>query len=218
MDELIATIAVDTLSQKKVEATDREHAILLAAEREFIEKGFAGARTTTIAAAAGVTHSMLHYYFRTKEALFERICQDKLSEMAAKVFAALLEDNAPINERILEAARRHFEFVKVNYRLPILLLTEYRQDPTRLDAWFASVKTLFSSMRKRFNTQVEQATQRGEIASIDMLSLFIDILALNLTSVAFAEPAAMIAGVSPEEYLDKRLEENLLTIRKRIEP
>lgn len=45
---------------------NKEQAILEAAEREFIVKGFAGARTTSIAEAAGVTHAMLHYYFRTK--------------------------------------------------------------------------------------------------------------------------------------------------------
>ena len=43
---------------------NKEQAILEAAEREFIAKGFAGARTTSIAEAAGVTHAMLHYYFR----------------------------------------------------------------------------------------------------------------------------------------------------------
>ena len=46
-------------------AQKREQAILEAAEREFLKKGFDGARTTSIAAAAGVTHAMLHYYFRT---------------------------------------------------------------------------------------------------------------------------------------------------------
>ena len=43
----------------------KEQAILAAAEQEFLAKGFDGARTTSIAAAAGVTHAMLHYYFRT---------------------------------------------------------------------------------------------------------------------------------------------------------
>ena len=42
-------------------ARNKEQAILEAAEREFLDKGFAGARTTSIAKAAGVTHAMLHY-------------------------------------------------------------------------------------------------------------------------------------------------------------
>ena len=46
---------------------DTETRILQAAEKEFFEKGYIGARTTSIAEAAGVTHTMLHYYFRTKD-------------------------------------------------------------------------------------------------------------------------------------------------------
>ena len=53
--------------------SDTEQRILQAAEEEFLQKGLEGARTTTIAERAGVTHAMLHYYFRTKGMLFERI-------------------------------------------------------------------------------------------------------------------------------------------------
>lgn len=55
-----------------------EDRILQAAEAEFLAKGYAGARTTAIAEAAGVTHAMLHYYFRTKDKLFERILNEKI--------------------------------------------------------------------------------------------------------------------------------------------
>lgn len=58
-----------------------ESRILAAAEGEFLDKGFDGARTTTIAARAGVTHAMLHYYFRTKGQLFERIISSKIEQL-----------------------------------------------------------------------------------------------------------------------------------------
>ena len=54
-------------------AQKREQAILEAAEREFLKKGFDGARTTSIAAAAGVTHAMLHYYPERYEAMQRQI-------------------------------------------------------------------------------------------------------------------------------------------------
>ena len=56
-----------------------EARILQAAEKEFFEKGYAGARTVSIAEAAGVTHAMLHYYFRTKDKLFEQIVAGKIN-------------------------------------------------------------------------------------------------------------------------------------------
>ena len=47
-----------------------EAAILEAAESLFKTNGFKGTTTTMIAGQAGVTHAMLHYYFRTKEQIF----------------------------------------------------------------------------------------------------------------------------------------------------
>ena len=49
-----------------------EKAILDAAQREFAEKGFHGARMQTIANRAGANKALLHYYFRTKEQLYLR--------------------------------------------------------------------------------------------------------------------------------------------------
>ena len=60
------------------EANSTEKAILQAAEKEFLTKGLASSKTTEIAKAAGVTHAMLHYYFRTKDNLFEQVFQEKV--------------------------------------------------------------------------------------------------------------------------------------------
>ena len=61
------------------EKQSKEQQILAAAEQEFLTKGYDGARTTSIAQAAGVTHAMLHYYYRTKEQLFKRIVDEKFN-------------------------------------------------------------------------------------------------------------------------------------------
>lgn len=50
----------------KSEETNTEQAILMAAEKEFLARGYALSKTTEIARAAGVTHAMLHYILRDK--------------------------------------------------------------------------------------------------------------------------------------------------------
>jgi AcrR family transcriptional regulator len=47
--------------------------ILDAAEDELAEHGFHGARMMTIAKRAGVTHGLLHYYFGSKDGLYEGV-------------------------------------------------------------------------------------------------------------------------------------------------
>ena len=50
--------------------------ILKAAEVVFHENGFKGARTTAIAKKAGISRTMLHYYYSTKEDLFQEIVRN----------------------------------------------------------------------------------------------------------------------------------------------
>jgi TetR/AcrR family transcriptional regulator len=47
--------------------------ILNAAEDEFAEHGFHGTRMMAIAKRAGVTHGLLHYYFDSKDRLYEEV-------------------------------------------------------------------------------------------------------------------------------------------------
>ena len=44
-----------------------------AAEEEFADQGFHGARMVAIAKRAGVTHGLLHYYFDSKDGLYEEV-------------------------------------------------------------------------------------------------------------------------------------------------
>jgi AcrR family transcriptional regulator len=56
------------MKQDDIKAQER---ILEAAEREFIDKGFNGARLGEIATQAGVNKALIYYYFKDKEKLYE---------------------------------------------------------------------------------------------------------------------------------------------------
>jgi AcrR family transcriptional regulator len=63
--------------------------ILAAAELVFHENGFQGARTTLIAKKAGVSRTMLHYYYQTKEDLFQEVLHNSFGffvQHAQKIF------------------------------------------------------------------------------------------------------------------------------------
>ncbi|MDR0681793.1 MAG: TetR/AcrR family transcriptional regulator, partial [Dysgonamonadaceae bacterium] len=76
-----------------------EQIILKAAEAEFFEKGYGNTKTVAIAKRAGVGHSMLHYYFRTKEQLFQKIFKEKVGTIM-QMFGGILEENRPFMETI----------------------------------------------------------------------------------------------------------------------
>lgn len=98
----IATRARNAAASRQ---TILEHAIA-----EFAAQGFAGARTASIADAAGVNKALLYYYFKDKDSLYSAALQS--------VFCGLVEDVLPLlegslspGEKLLRFARVHFEYL-----------------------------------------------------------------------------------------------------------
>ncbi|MGB5780393.1 MAG: helix-turn-helix domain-containing protein, partial [Eudoraea sp.] len=68
------------MSQKK--DTNTEHIILKAAKRVFQNKGMDGARMQEIADEAKINKAMLHYYYRSKQLLFEAVFRNAFALLA----------------------------------------------------------------------------------------------------------------------------------------
>ena len=195
-----------------------EQQILKYAELEFLEKGYDGARTTSIAKAAGVTHAMLHYYFRTKELLFERIIEKKMSEIAPLITYLVGNENLPLIERIREAISVHFDFVAANPDLPKFLINEILPYHDKSMGFMSKISDILIIFEK-FQREVNEASSRGEVEHFNVLMLFQSILSLNVFPVVMTNIITSILqkeNLSAEEYLAIRKAENIEMIMKRI--
>ena len=74
---------------KETESTDLRDRILDAAELEFADHGYSGARMRDIAARAGVNPALIGYYNGSKGALFEEVIRRKGARIAAARHANL---------------------------------------------------------------------------------------------------------------------------------
>ena len=79
---------------------DTRQKILAAAEQVFHGNGFKGARTSQIAEVAGISRTMLHYYFSTKEALFQAVLEDSLGTVVTHL--KKLIDQGESLEKVIE--------------------------------------------------------------------------------------------------------------------
>lgn len=196
----------------------KEQQILEAAEREFMTKGYDGARTTSIAKAAGVTHAMLHYYFRTKELLFERIIEKKMSEITPVLTYLFGNADLPLTERIKEAVSVHFDFIAANPELPKFLMNEVLPHKERCDMFKSKIES-FVYLFSQLQNEVDVAAQRGEVEQFDVLSLFQTILSLNICSsmmTQFAENMMDDDIMETKAFLAVRKAENIEIIMRRI--
>jgi len=197
-----------------------EQQILEAAERLFYERGFAMTHTTDIAREVGCNQALVHYYFRTKEKLFESFFERKISLF---ISAFLLAGNDAVNfeEKLKCKIEAHFEILRANPRLPFLLFNEISTNPKRVEAFKAKFSQLPRPMMEKINEELQQEASKGNIRKVEALDLLLSIVSMNVIMFIASPIIKVVSGASDQEYdrmLERRKKENVLIILKSLKP
>jgi len=110
---------------------DTERKILEAAGKVFMKKGRLGASMQDIADEAGINRTLLHYYFRNKEKLFDTIFE----KILARVFPTMLEaftSDRPFIDKMQIFASTYADILLENPYLPVFVFQEISLNPDRL--------------------------------------------------------------------------------------
>ena len=162
------------MEKKKQENTELE--ILNAAKDVFQEKGMAGARMQEIADKAGINKALLHYYYRSKQLLFEATFKSAFSIMAPQL-NQVLNDDRELFDKIRNFTEKYITFVMKHPYLPNFVIQEINKNPEFVQK--LKTEKNFPSIDK-FKIQVASAIEQGLIKPIDAEQLFINIISLNV--------------------------------------
>lgn len=202
-----------------IQSSTSERAILEAAEREFMSKGYDGAKTQSIAKAAGVTHAMLHYYFRTKENLFNQVFKEKTGIMMQSIISAFQDNKGNFIERLQKGIEAHFDFLAQNPELPRFVINELISKPERAYLLKERVKDVASNIAGKLQKEMKELIATCEINDIKIIDLLLDIASLNLF-VFIAYPIVQnFTGFfykSDKEFLEARKKETIQIIINRL--
>ena len=113
------------------ENIDQEHRIIEAAQRLFTQKGFAETSMSDIAAEAGMNRSALHYYFRTKDRMFQAVFGNIIMTVVPAVHDILVSDS-PFEDKISRVVDTYMKIFSENPYLPSFILNETRRDREHL--------------------------------------------------------------------------------------
>jgi TetR/AcrR family transcriptional regulator len=160
----------------KIEKSTEEK-ILVAAKKVFISKGMAGARMQDIADEAGINKALLHYYFRSKEKLFEVIFLEAAQKLFPKINSIFESDN-PLFEKIEHFCEEYITVMSENPYLPLFVLNEINQNPENFinKIWG---KQNFPKPQK-FLAQIEKEVKKGTIRKISPLHLLINLISMSI--------------------------------------
>ncbi|QRM91046.1 TetR family transcriptional regulator [Lacinutrix sp. WUR7] len=161
---------------KKLKDENTEEQILDAAKHIFQSKGMDGARMQEIADKAGINKAMLHYYYRSKQLLFEAVFKNAFSLLAPQL-NAILNDDSSIEEKVKNFTSDYITFIVKHPYLPNFIIQELNRNPEFL----LKMKDTngFPNIEK-FKKQVDSEVEQGIIKPISAEQLFLNIMALNI--------------------------------------
>jgi TetR/AcrR family transcriptional regulator len=169
-----------TSSRDPVRTRER---ILRAARREFVAKGFAGARVDVIARAAAVNKRMLYHYFDNKEGLYHATLYEGMATNLDLVASAPADPDELLPFLFARAAKRvdgirllQWEALGAGARKPIA-------EDERRKAWVEGTE------------RIRDAQRAGRLhPDLDAEYLVLALMALTIFPQAFPQLVRMVTG------------------------
>ena len=112
-------------------STETEQKIIASAEKLFYLKGKAGTSMQDIADDAGINRTLLNYYFRSKDQLFEAVFRKAMSVFVPNL-AAMLHSEMSFEEYVPQLIQTIIDAMLENPQIPIFVLQELSSNPERM--------------------------------------------------------------------------------------
>jgi len=181
---------------KKEKDISAETGILNAAKRIFQQKGMDGARMQEIADEAGINKALLHYYYRSKQLLFEAVFKSAFLLLAPQL-NKVLNDDSSLFDKIKNFTNNYISFVIKHPYLPNFIIQELNRNPdfiTKLTS-----EQHFPTIEK-FKKQVQENIDAGIIKPIKTEQLLINVVALNIFPFIAAPLLKGFLSINDEDY------------------
>jgi TetR/AcrR family transcriptional regulator len=158
------------------ELTDTEQKIVDAAATVFLEKGIAGARTQTIADLAGINKALLHYYFRTKEKLYEIVAERVIRHAFNQVLGNIAEVT-DFESWLKQFVHNYLSTIAGNPMIPRFMLWEIEAGGGRIALILKDILKMNSIEDNPLFIIVNKAIEDKQIRPIDPVQFIITLIA-----------------------------------------
>jgi AcrR family transcriptional regulator len=183
-----------------------EEKIFEAATDVFLEKGMDGARMQDIATHAGLNKALLHYYYRTKDQLFNAVFE-VIAARVLKKFAPVFDENLSLEAKVKFFYKEHIKFLQENPKLPAFILNEINRDPKRVKKLLKNVH--FETLWLKLYNQHKKELEKYNITEENVPQLLITIASLSVFPFAargIIEYALDNMGISFNDFIEQRKE------------
>ena len=195
-----------------------ESLILKVAEDLFMDKGFNGVSTTEIAQKVGCNQALIHYYYRTKANLFQKVFENKLRYLVSQ-FDITDESEEDFEERLSNRISKHYEILKQNPKLPIFILNEINNNSETIHWLKEAFKNNIPSFIVKFQKELDEEVKSNRIREVNAMDLILNIISLNVfmfISLPIVEYVFNSQNESIDQFVENRKKEIIQTILNSI--
>ena len=125
-------MATTKQTESKAVGNDLESRIIEAAKSLFIENGYAQTCMSDIAARVGINRPVLHYYFRTKDRMFQAVFGTILQSMVPEIEGIFAQKDMTLGERVRKIVDTYYGLFARNPSLPLFVVGEINRDADHL--------------------------------------------------------------------------------------
>lgn len=186
---------------------ETEVKILDAARSVFLKKGLDGARMQEIADEAQISKALLHYYFRSKERLFDAIFKSVFFALFPKV-NQIIDENLSSEDIIRKFIYLYISMLKKHPYVPIFIVREINRDPDSILKFINEIKLW--PMAVKFTELINREIAEGRCRKVEAKHLILNIISMTIFPVV-AQP--IIKNIvfkdeysSYENFMDERAE------------
>jgi TetR/AcrR family transcriptional regulator len=176
--------------------SDTEALIKAAAKSVFLKKGLAGTRLQEIADAAGIGRTALHYYFRSKEKLFEVVFSEAFAEMHQRV-NGFSKSDLPALEMMKLFVSDFYDIAIKDPGIDLFLINEFNQNPDRMRKILCGES--MQGVRVSFLNCLEKAVKNGELKG-DPIQIMILLVSLCAHPFAAKSMIQSMLHLNEAEY------------------
>jgi TetR/AcrR family transcriptional regulator len=197
-----------------------EKAILEAALKVFTEKGFAATRMEHIAKEAKINRALLHYYFRSKDKMFDLIFAQRIGEFLSGIVQQIFSEK-PLQQKIEGIVAHEINMLSEHPHLPIFIFQELAQNPNRIVEHAKKVGAHPGELLKRFSSQVNAEVKKGTIRKVEPSHLLMSIMSMAIYPFIAKPIIKAMLQLDDEEFkklMKKRKEEVSDFIFKSLRP
>jgi len=154
-------------------STETEQKIVSSAEKLFYQKGKAGTSMQDIADDAGINRTLLNYYFRSKDQLFEAVFRKAMGRFVPNL-ASMLHSDMRFRDYIPHLVETIIDTMIDHPQIPIFVLQELSSNPDRMPQ---IIREMGIDPRVGFR-KFEQEQVNGIFGRIDVRHFFMNVLSL----------------------------------------